>query len=44
MPVDMRSKGWFCGLSLAGIVGFNLTRGMDVVSVVYFKVEVSVKG
>ena len=28
--VAARSKAWVCGCSLAGIVGSNPTRGMDV--------------
>ena len=30
IPVAARSKAWFCGLSLAGIVSSNLAGGMDV--------------
>jgi hypothetical protein len=46
IPVAARSKVWVCGRSLAGIVGPNPARGMDVsvVSVVCCRVEVSVSG
>jgi len=30
IPVAARSKEWFCGRSLTGIVGLNPTGGMDV--------------
>jgi hypothetical protein len=30
IPVAARSKAWVCGRLLAGIVGSNLARGMDV--------------
>ena len=30
IPVIVQSKAWVCGLSLAGIVGSNPARGMDV--------------
>jgi hypothetical protein len=30
IPVAARSKAWVCGRSLTGIVGSNLTGGMDV--------------
>ena len=30
IPVAARSKAWACGRSLAGIVGSNPVRGMDV--------------
>ena len=30
IPVAVRSKAWFCGRSLAGIVGSNPVGGMDV--------------
>ena len=41
-----RSKGWVCCRSLAGIVGSNPTKGMDVslVSVVCCQVEVPATG
>jgi hypothetical protein len=29
-PVAAQSKAWFCGLSLAGIVGSNPAGSMDV--------------
>jgi len=32
IPVAARSKVWFCGRSLEGIVGSNPTGGMDVYS------------
>jgi hypothetical protein len=42
MPVAVWSKVWICGRSLAGIVGLNPTRDMDVclVSVVCCQLEV----
>jgi len=30
IPVAVRFKAWFCGRSLAGIAGLNLTMGGDV--------------
>jgi hypothetical protein len=30
IPVAARSKAWVCGRSLAGTVGLNPARGMDV--------------
>jgi hypothetical protein len=30
IPVAVRSKAWFCGRCLAGIVGFNAAEGMVV--------------
>jgi hypothetical protein len=30
IPVAARSKAWVCGRSLAGIVGSNPARGIDV--------------
>jgi hypothetical protein len=30
IPVDALSKAWFCGRSLAGVVGSNPAGGMDV--------------
>jgi hypothetical protein len=30
IPVAARSKAWFCGCSLAGIVSSNSAGGMDV--------------
>ena len=30
IPVAARSKAWICGCSLAGIVGSNAARGMDL--------------
>jgi hypothetical protein len=46
ISVAVRSKAQVCGRSLAGIVGSNLTGGMDVclVSVVCCQVKVSVSG
>jgi len=29
-PVAVRSKAWFCGRSLAGVVGSNSSGEMDV--------------
>jgi hypothetical protein len=43
IPEAARSKAWICGLSLAGIVGTNPTRGhgcLSLVSVVCSQVEV----
>jgi hypothetical protein len=37
IPVAERSKASICDLSVAGITGLNLTRGMEVVSVVLFR-------
>jgi hypothetical protein len=37
--VAARSEAWVCGRSLAGIVGSNPVGDMDVVSVVYYQVE-----
>jgi hypothetical protein len=46
IPVAARFKAWVYGRSLTGIVGSNLTGGMDVclVSVVCCQVEVSSTG
>jgi len=30
IPLAARSKAWVCGRTLAGIVGSNPARGMDV--------------
>jgi hypothetical protein len=30
VPMSARSKAWVCGRSFAGIVGSNLTGGLDV--------------
>jgi hypothetical protein len=45
-PVAARSKGWVCYRSLAGIVGSNPTKGLDVslVSVVCCQVDVPATG
>jgi hypothetical protein len=41
IPVAARSKSLVCGGTLAGILGYNLARGMDVclLSVVSFQVK-----
>jgi len=44
MPVTTQSKACVCGRSLSGIVGSNLTEGLDVLSLLSFvccQVEVS---
>jgi len=42
--VAARSKGWFCGRLLAGIMGSNYARGHACLSVVGVVIEVSASG